>query len=194
MIFEDMILKDPNLLILKNKDTGEIIQYEIQENVDNINQQGTILNKQNLGQFETDIIEKAKVNVIQEDEEVNEQDVYSSNAIRKMIEETVLFENVDGISTTVTLANSCTNYKYVEVYFKSNAKACASLKIDDPNNKYICLNVIDDNAAEELWAKMAKYQFVDNKLNFIKARHKSLLNAQTGTDNSLKIAKIVGYK
>lgn len=49
MIFEDQILQNPKDIILKNKETGEIVRYEIQDiPEEEIIQKGTVINSKNL--------------------------------------------------------------------------------------------------------------------------------------------------
>ena len=60
MIFADRILKNAKELILKNVKTNEIITYEIQDNLDNIEQEGTKLNSDTFEMFRNDILLEAK--------------------------------------------------------------------------------------------------------------------------------------
>lgn len=56
MVFEDRILKNPRLLRLKNQDTGEITDFEMQDlKPDEIVQEGTEVNAETLNQMQDDI-------------------------------------------------------------------------------------------------------------------------------------------
>lgn len=60
MIFIDTILKNPRKRLLKNVKTGQIEEYEIQDDPDNIEQQGTKLNSETFEQYKNEIILEVK--------------------------------------------------------------------------------------------------------------------------------------
>lgn len=68
MIFEDQILQNPKDIILKNKETGEIVRYEIQDiPEEEIIQKGTVINSKNLNKITSDLNKLVKRIEIEED-------------------------------------------------------------------------------------------------------------------------------
>ncbi|HIU51399.1 MAG TPA: hypothetical protein IAB70_02055 [Candidatus Merdicola faecigallinarum] len=65
MIFEDQILQNPKDIILKNKETGEIVRYEIQDiPEEEIIQKGTVINSKNLNKITSDLNKAVERNEI----------------------------------------------------------------------------------------------------------------------------------
>lgn len=60
MIFADRILKNPRKRILKNIDTGDILNIEIQDDPDNIEQEGDLLNSNLFERFKEEIIQSVR--------------------------------------------------------------------------------------------------------------------------------------
>lgn len=68
MIFEDQILQNPKDIILKNKETGEIVRYEIQDiSEEEIIQKGTVINSENLNKITSDLNKLVKKIEVKED-------------------------------------------------------------------------------------------------------------------------------
>ncbi len=50
-----------------------------------------------------------------------------------------LYNNTSGSNGTITLSDSSANYRYIEIYYKSNDNYYNSVKVQNPNNKSITL-------------------------------------------------------
>lgn len=54
-------------------------------------------------------------------------------------DEVVLYESETGTTGDVTLSETSANFRYLEIYFHSDASNYASVKVDEPNGKTVSL-------------------------------------------------------
>lgn len=100
------ILTYPNKLLLKNKTTNEIVEYEIQADLTNIEQEGTPTSAENFNNIENGIYENSN--------NISELSILLNNKIDKY---TKLYSNVSGSNSTTTLLETSANFEEVGIKF-----------------------------------------------------------------------------
>ena len=67
---------------------------------------------------------------------MDEAIAYLFEAVNEALNGTVLYENAEGSNETITLNDSASNYKYVEIYFKTSEHGILGYKkVYYPNNQ-----------------------------------------------------------
>lgn len=108
----------------------------------------------------------------------------------------VLYENNNGSNETITLNDSVSNYKFIEIFYKSNDSAYSSVRVDTPNGKRVSLQAfwsIDD----WLYGKIKQISISDNKINNLAAQQLVIGSGASPTvslSNYIYITKVIGYK
>lgn len=108
----------------------------------------------------------------------------------------VLYENNNGSNETVTLNDSASNYKFIEIFYKSNDNAYSSVRVDTPNGKRVSLLAfwsIDD----WLYGKIKQVSISNNKINNLAAQQLVIGSGASPTvslSNYIYITKVIGYK
>lgn len=108
----------------------------------------------------------------------------------------VLYENNNGSNETITLNDSVSNYKFIEIFYKSNDSAYSSVRVDTPNGKRVSLQAfwsIDDWC----YGKIKQISISDNKINNLAAQQLVIGSGASPTvslSNYIYITKVIGYK
>lgn len=108
----------------------------------------------------------------------------------------VLYENNNGSNETITLNDSASNYKFIEIFYKSNDNAYSSVRVDTPNGKRVSLLAfwsIDDWC----YGKIKQISISDNKINNLAFQQVVIPNSASPTvslSNYIYITKVIGYK
>lgn len=138
-----------------------------------------------------------KGDVIQEDGTASETNVYSSVAVDNKIQalkRVTLYENASGTNTTLTLNDSVANYEDIEIFYKSNDNAYSSVKVNNANNKNICLINMTPNATNNvLYVKATVVKAQNNSITVVDGLEGYGSGGIT-TGNKNYIVKVVGYK
>lgn len=108
----------------------------------------------------------------------------------------VLYENNNGSNETITLNDSVSNYKFIEIFYKSNDSAYSSVRVDTPNGKRVSLQAfwsIDDWC----YGKIKQVSISNNKINNLAAQQLVIGSGASPTvslSNYIYITKVIGYK
>ena len=109
---------------------------------------------------------------------------------------TILYENNAGSNENITLNDTVSNYKFIEIFYKSNDNAYSSVRVDTPNGKRVSLLAfwsIDD----WLYGKIKQISISDNKINNLAFQQVVIPNSASPTvslSNYIYITKVIGYK
>lgn len=108
----------------------------------------------------------------------------------------VLYENNNGSNETITLNDSASNYKFIEIFYKSNDSAYSSVRVDTPNGKRVSLQAFwsVDNYC---YGKIKQVSIDNNKINNLAAQQLVIVSGASPTislSNYIYITKVIGYK
>lgn len=108
----------------------------------------------------------------------------------------VLYENNNGSNETITLNDSASNYKFIEIFYQSNDAACSSVKIANPNGKRVSLQAFwsVDNYC---YGKIKQVLIDNNKINNLAFQQLVIPSGASPTislSNFIYITKVIGYK
>ena len=108
----------------------------------------------------------------------------------------VLYENNNGSNETITLNDSASNYKFIEIFYKSNDNAYSSVRVDTPNGKQVSLQAFwsVDNYC---YGKIKQVLIDNNKINNLAFQQLVIPNGVSPTislSNFIYITKVIGYK
>ena len=108
----------------------------------------------------------------------------------------VLYENNNGSNETITLNDSVSNYKFIEIFYKSNDSAYSSVRVDTPNGKRVSLQAFwsVDNYC---YGKIKQVSIDNNKINNLAAQQLVIGSGVSPTislSNFIYITKVIGYK
>jgi len=114
---------------------------------------------------------------------------------------TVLYEDKEGTTETVTLNDSVANYDYIEIFFRTSTNY-KSVKIYEPNNKGSILDFVDfinTEGSNFLYFYTKKVQIVNNSISRTRYKTYRFKDSTTwsphGSDtDSINITRVVGYK
>ena len=122
-------------------------------------------------------------------------DTYSCNYLNDMPLEKVLY-NANGSpkAGSVTLSDSISNYDELCISGWSNSNALFNVKV--PTNKtQFRIAVVDNNSSgTNAWLKQTTYNLEDKKITMSSAFWREINSSQQGTDDALRINKVVGIK
>ena len=110
----------------------------------------------------------------------------------------ILYNNTTGSNNTITLSDSVSNYKSIEITYKCNMYGYKTMKIDTPNGKNIVLDysvVANENINQ---VAGSKFRAIDNQLIYdnsfiINVTLAGAITAQQDV-KLISIVKVVGYK
>ena len=108
----------------------------------------------------------------------------------------VLYENNNGSNENITLNDSASNYKFIEILYQSNDAACSSVKIANPNGKRVSLQAFwsVDNYC---YGKIKQVLIDNNKINNLSFQQIVMPSGASPTislSNFIYITKVIGYK
>ena len=122
-------------------------------------------------------------------------DTYSCNYLNNMPLEKVLYNaNGNPKAGSVTLSDSISNYDELCISGWSNSSALFNVKV--PTNKtQFRIAVVDNNSSgTNAWLKQTTYNLEDKKITMLSAFWREINSSQQGTDDALRINKVVGIK
>ena len=122
-------------------------------------------------------------------------DTYSCNYLNAMPLEKVLY-NANGSPTagSVTLNDSISNYDELCISGWSNSTALFNVKVPT-NITMFRIAVVDNNSSgTNAWLKQTTYSLEDKKITMSSAFWREINSSQQGTDDTLRINKVVGIK
>ena len=122
-------------------------------------------------------------------------DTYSCNYLNNMPSEKVLYNaNGNPKAGSVTLSDSKSNYDELCISGWSNSNALFNVKV--PTNKtQFRIAVVDNNSSgTNAWLKQTTYNLEDKKITMSSAFWREINSSQQGTDDALRINKVVGIK
>lgn len=122
----------------------------------------------------------------------------SIHAVNEALNGTVLYENADGSNETITLNDSASNYKYVEIYFKTSEHGILGYKkVYNPNNQVTDLTTTLYSSGF-IRIDTARVILNDNQLNFKEnnCAYAIIANESTTitTNPTIVVTRVVGYK
>ncbi len=172
MVFEDRILVNPRLLRLKNPETGEVIDFEIQDlEEDEIVQEGTEINAQVMNEMQSGITELRAI---------------------------TLYRNSTGTNETVNLTDDVTNYEHIEIFFRVG-QTQKSVKWEKHSTRPYCL--LDFYDFDDGYLKFYTKTVQLNGTTITNTRYKKYTIQDTSTwipygsdDNEIFIIAVIGYK
>ena len=107
----------------------------------------------------------------------------------------VLYNDSTGTNGTVTLSKSSANYSYLEIFYRNNDQQYSSVKVYQPNGKYVSL-LTTYMASSYFMLKGARIQISGNKINKLGYYEGNAYNQSTLTTNANNtyIVRVLGYK
>ena len=136
-----------------------------------------------------------KVPVVKDTYSTSTTDTYSCNYLNNMPLEKVLYNaNGNPKAGSVTLSDSISNYDELCISGWSNSNALFNVKV--PTNKtQFRITVVDNNSSgTNAWLKQTTYNLEDKKITMSSAFWREINSSQQGTDDALRINKVVGIK
>lgn len=105
----------------------------------------------------------------------------------------------DTTSASITMNDDITNYKYIDVFFKSDGIwNCTRVYV--ANGTVFSLNG-SAGSATTIWLKYSKYQIATNKLNLLQSwkqdiniTNNTISSAYKADSSYITVARVVGYK
>lgn len=122
-------------------------------------------------------------------------DTYSCNYLNDMPLEKVLY-NANGSPTTgnITLSDSISNYDELLISGWSNIE-CAFSVVVPTSKTFFRIAVVDNNGSgTNAWLKQTSYSLKDKQITISSTFWREINSTSTGTDNTLKINKVIGIK
>lgn len=105
-----------------------------------------------------------------------------------------LYENANGTNTTLTLNDSVANYEDIEIFYKSNDNAYSSVKVNNANNKNICLvNMTPSTTNNVLYVKATIVKAQNDSITVVDGVE-GYGSGGIAAGNKNYIVKVVGYK
>lgn len=122
-------------------------------------------------------------------------DTYSCNYLNNMPLEKVLYDaNGSPKAGSVTLSDSKSNYDELCISGWSNSGALFNVKVPT-NNTQFRISVVDNNGSgTNAWLKQTVYKLEDKKITMLSALWREINSSQHGTDDALRINKVIGIK
>ena len=122
-------------------------------------------------------------------------DGYEQISSGKTTVETILYDaNGSPKAGSVTLSDSKSNYDELCISGWSNSGALFNVKVPT-NNTQFRIAVVDNNGSgTNAWLKQTVYNLKDKKITMSSAFWREINSAQQGTDDALRINKVIGIK
>lgn len=125
---------------------------------------------------------------------------YTGEKIYPKTYEYILYDNSSGNNGTITLNDSLANYKYIEIFYKSNDNYLESKRVYNPNGKYTTLLSFTGMTEQDIYGKFRVIHFDNKAISTESTRYAEFLLAKNGgigswgQKNYIYITRIVGYK
>lgn len=122
-------------------------------------------------------------------------DTYSCNYLNAIPLEKVLYDAKGNTKTgSVTLSDSKSNYDELCISGWSNSGFLFNVNVPT-NRTQIRIAVVDNNGSgTNAWLKQTIYKLEDKKITILSAFWREINSSQQGTDDALRINKVVGIK
>ena len=117
------------------------------------------------------------------------------NSISDM-KETVLYDNEAGSNDNITLSDSASNYKYLEILYRNNNNLFKSVKVYQPNGKNVNLDIVI-GSANTMWIQSATRHINDNTITKVSNRGMQCNIKQISSMEIIEylyIVRVIGYK
>lgn len=119
--------------------------------------------------------------------------------LKEYIKPVILFNDVSGTNSTITLSDSASNYEYIEIIFRNNDNSYQSTgRLYNVNGHTIYLISIGTNSSGKSWLKATEVTLSGNKITFSNnyseialANSSSVSISHTNTNY---ITRVLGYK
>ncbi len=108
----------------------------------------------------------------------------------------VLYENANGSNENITLNDNAKNYNFIEIFYKSNDNAYSSVKVANPNGKYVSLQAFW-SVGNYCYGKVKQISINDNKINNLISQQVVMADGASlaiSLSNFIYITKVIGYK
>lgn len=118
---------------------------------------------------------------------------------RLLPNEFILYESTNGSNGNITLNDSVTNYKYIEILYRNNDSVFNSVKIETPNGKVVSLSALTVTGGV-IYAKTKAVAINNNTIStkwtngHVEYRIDGAGCTHLGTNNYIYITKVIGYK
>lgn len=125
--------------------------------------------------------------------------VSEARANLSVMTETILYNNLNGTNSTITLSDSISNYSKISIfYYTESTNGCAFyVEFDSKISSVLLCSVRTNDAGDRCFIKSFKTVCGGNTISFSHG-YQTTVTAQATTfasDNeSIKIYKVVGYK
>lgn len=116
--------------------------------------------------------------------------------LENLINGTVLYDNEAGSKETITLSQSSSEFKYIEIYyFSDDSTKQNSVKIYSPNGKTFSLDTIVASSATLYWY-IIKATVNETKITFSNPQYVNISgnSINLAQDNNVFVTRVVGYK
>lgn len=119
--------------------------------------------------------------------------------LKEYIKPVVLFNDVSGTNSTITLSDSAINYEYIEIIFRNNDNSYQSTgRLYNVNGHTIYLISIGVNSSGKSWLKATEVTLNGNKITFSN-NHSEIQLANSSSisithTNTNYITRVLGYK
>lgn len=113
---------------------------------------------------------------------------------------TVLYENASGSNGNITLSNSLSNYRFVDIVFTRTNKDIIKVLRFDTSSTVLTLDTQNLASNREVYFSVAKYEPSGASLNlstfkdYYQSANGQSWNSNTGSSSSIYIMKVIGYK
>lgn len=95
----------------------------------------------------------------------------------------------------ITLEKSVEEFKYIEIFYADNDETCSSVKVHDPNNKYVDLSTLA-RWNSTFYIKQKRILISDNEItngNTTEVNFTTTPKIGITSANNIYITKIIGY-
>ena len=117
--------------------------------------------------------------------------------LKEYLNPTVLYNNTSGSNSNITLSDSASNYEYIEIFFRSNDTPHNSVKIYQPNGKFVSLLTQYNNGSNIVWFKIAIVTISGASITFNNSEEVKLVSGSSPIINkttNIYITRVIGYK
>lgn len=119
--------------------------------------------------------------------------------LKEYIKPVILFNDVSGTNSTITLSDSAINYEYIEIIFRNNDNSYQSTgRLYNANGHTIYLISVGVNGSGKSWLKATEVTLNGNKITFSNNYSEITLangsSVSIGHKNTHYITRVLGYK
>ena len=108
-----------------------------------------------------------------------------------------IYENNEGSNGNITLSDSATGKKYIDIFYRDNDRTYSSVRVYDPDNKHVDISTIS-RWGSALYIKQKRIAIAGNKIangNTTEVAFTTAPKIAIDTNaNSIYITRVVGYR